>query len=109
MSCSITSDQEIIEALNIKAAMWAHKIMTGKLNNEQCKYEIAQKIDDANDMQNRVRKYLSAGLITDETFKTAAQEQVKRIRQQAKASPASTQTSGGSKDGLWSKNIKRKN
>tara|TARA_R110002153_G_C13150463_1_gene481943 strand:+ start:344 stop:649 length:306 start_codon:yes stop_codon:yes gene_type:complete len=97
MAHTITAEQDIIEALNIKAAMWANRILTRKINNEQCKFEIAQ--------QTRVRKYLNAGLVTEATFKTAAQEQIHRIRQQAKKSLASTQSTSGSKDGLWSKKL----
>ena len=108
MSHSITPEQQIIEDLDIQAATWANKIMTRKISNQQCKFEIAQQIDDINDMQTRVRRYLNAGLVTDATFKTAAQEQIERIKQQAKAKPVATQTTGGSKDGLWSTEIRGK-
>ena len=40
--------------------------------------------------------------IVKEIVKTKAQEQIERIKQQAKAPPAVTQSSTGSKDGLWS-------
>ena len=105
MSHSITPEQQIIENLDMQASTWANKIMTRKISNQQCKFEIAQQIDDINDMQTRVRRYLNAGLVTEATFKTAAQEQIDRIKQQAKAKPVTTQTTGGSKDGLWSKSI----
>tara|TARA_R110002126_G_scaffold26326_1_gene89088 strand:+ start:141 stop:479 length:339 start_codon:yes stop_codon:yes gene_type:complete len=105
MSHSITPEQQIIENLDMQASTWANKIMTRKISNQQCKFEIAQQIDDINDMQTRVRRYLNAGLATEATFKTAAQEQIERIKQQAKAPPAQTQATGGSKDGLWSKSI----
>ena len=102
MSHSITAEQETTEALNMQAAMWANRILTRKINNEQCKAEVRQKVTDVNDMEGRIRKYLNAGLVTDATFKTKAQEQIERIKQQAKAPPAATQSSTGSKDGLWS-------
>ena len=100
MAHTITAEQDTIEALNIKAAMWANRIMTRKINNEQCKFEIAQQTSDIEDMQDRVRKYLNAGLVTEATFKTAAQEQIQRIRQQAKKPLAAAQSTSGSKDGL---------
>ena len=102
MSHSITAEQETNEALNIQAAMWANRILTRKINNEQCKAEVRQKVTDAGDMEGRIRKYINAGLVTEATFKTKAQEQIERIKAQAKASPAVTQSSAGSKDGLWS-------
>ena len=119
MAHTITAEQDIIEALNIKAAMWANRILTNKLSNESCKAEIAKQIGGQNiydpmddritpevqDMQTRVRKYLNAGLVTEATFKTAAQEQIQRIRQQAKKPPAAAQSTSGSKDGLWSKKL----
>ena len=119
MSHNITQKQGIIEDRNLKAAMWANRILTNKLSNELCKAEIAQQIGGQNiydvmddriipevqDMQDRVRKYLNAGLVTEATFKTAAQEQIQRIRQQAKKPLASTQSTSGSKDGLWSKKL----
>ena len=105
MAHTITAEQDIIEALNIKAAMWANRILTRKINNEQCKFEIAQQTNDIEDMQARVRKYLKAGLVTEATFKTAAQQQIQRIRQQAKKPPAAAQSTTGSKDGLWSKKL----
>ena len=119
MAHTITAEQDIIEALNMRASVWANRIMTNKLSNESCKAEIAQQIGGQNiydvmddriipevqDMQDRVRKYLNAGLVTEATFKTAAQEQIQRIRQQAKKPPAATQSTSGSKDGLWSKKL----
>jgi hypothetical protein len=108
MAYNITQEQGVIESLNIQASMWANRIMTRKITNQQCKYEIAQQADDIDDMQTRVRKYLDAGLVTEATFKTPAQEQIDRIKQQAKASPEAAQSSGGSKDGLWSTDIRGK-
>ena len=102
MSHSITAEQETNEALNMQAAMWANKVLTRKINNEQCKSEVRQKVTDTVDMESRIRKYINAGLVTDATFKTKAQEQIERIKQQAKAPPAATQSITGSKDGLWS-------
>jgi hypothetical protein len=108
MAYNITQEQGVIESLNIQASMWANRIMTRKITNQQCKYEIAQQADDIDDMQTRVRKYLDAGLVTEATFKTPAQEQIERIKQQAKAPPAEAQSTTGSKDGLWSTDIKGK-
>jgi hypothetical protein len=105
MTYNITPEQQISHNLDMQASMWAHKIMTRKLSNQQCKFEIAQQADDIEDMQARVRKYLNAGLVTEATFKTPAQEQIERIRQQAKAPPAQAQSTQGSKDGLWSKSV----
>jgi phage shock protein A len=102
MSHSITAEQETNEALNMQAAMWANRILTRKISNEQCKAEVRQKVTDAIDMEGRIRKYLNSGLVTDATFKTKAQQQIERIKAQAKAPPAVTQSSTGSKDGLWS-------
>jgi hypothetical protein len=108
MTYNITPKQQISHNLDMKASVWANRIMTRKLSNQQCKYEIAQQVDDIDDMQARVRKYLDAGLVTEATFKTPAQEQIQRIKQQAKAPPAAAQSSGGSKDGLWSTDIRGK-
>jgi hypothetical protein len=108
MNHNITPEQQLSHNLDMQAAMWANRIMTRKLSNQQCKYEIAQQVDDIDDMQTRVRKYLDAGLVTEATFKTPAQEQIQRIKQQAKAPPAQAQSSGGSKDGLWSTDIRGK-
>ena len=104
MSHNITQEQQASENLDMKAAMWANKIMTRKLTNHQCKFEISQKFgdDEAQDMQGRVRRYLKAGLVTEESFKSEAQQQIERIKQQAKKPPAQI-SAGGSKDGLWSK------
>jgi hypothetical protein len=105
MSYTITAEQEVIESLNLKAAMWANKIMTRKINNEQCKSEVRQQISDVVDMEARIRKYLNSGLVTESTFKNKAQQQIERIKQQAKAPPAQAQSITGSKDGLWSKSL----
>ena len=102
MSHSITAEQHIIAGLDMKASVWANRILTRKISNEQCKAEVRQKVTDAADMEGRIRKYLNAGLVTDATFKTKAQEQIERIKAQAKAPPAATQSATGSKDGLWS-------
>jgi hypothetical protein len=110
MTYNITPEQGITESLNIQAAMWANRILTRKINNEQCKIEIWQAFKDheINDMQDRVRKYLNAGLVTEATFKTPAQEQIERIKQQAKSPPAPVQSTSGSSDGLWSTNVRGK-
>jgi hypothetical protein len=106
MTYNITPEQQISHNLDIQASMWANRIMTRKITNQQCKYEIAQQVNNIDDMQARVRKYLDAGLVTEATFKTPAQEQIDRIKQQAKSPPA--QSNGGSKDGLWSTDIRGK-
>jgi hypothetical protein len=108
MTYNITPEQQISHNLNMQASMWANRIMTRKITNQQCKLEIAQQVSNIGDMQARVRKYLNAGLVTEATFKTPAQEQIQRIKQQAKAPPAAAQSSGGSKDGLWSTDIRGK-
>jgi hypothetical protein len=105
---NITPEQQVFESLDLQASMWAYRVLTRKITNQQCKYEIAQQAADIEDMQTRVRKYLDAGLVTEATFKTPAQEQIQRIKQQAKAPPAQAQSSGGSKDGLWSTDIRGK-
>tara|TARA_R110000764_G_scaffold176955_1_gene263153 strand:- start:2320 stop:2649 length:330 start_codon:yes stop_codon:yes gene_type:complete len=102
MIYNITPEQQISHNLDMQASMWANRIMTRKITNQQCKLEIAEQISNIDDMQTRVRKYLNAGLVTEATFKTPAQEQIQRIKQQAKAPPAATQSTTGSKDGLWS-------
>jgi len=106
MSYNITPEQQLSENLDQKASTWAYRVMTLKLTNDQCKFEIAQQIEDTEDMQDRVRKYLKAGLITEETFKTPAQKQMERIKQQAKAPPEAAQSITGSKDGLWTRSVR---
>jgi hypothetical protein len=108
MTYNITPEQQISHNLDMQASMWANRIMTRKITNQQCKLEIAEQVSNIGDMQARVRKYLNAGLVTEATFKTPAQEQIQRIKQQAKAPPAAAQSSGGSKDGLWSTDIRGK-
>jgi hypothetical protein len=105
MTYNITPEQQISHNLDMQASMWANRIMTRKITNQQCKYEIAQQVNNIDDMQSRVRKYLDAGLVTEATFKTPAQEQIDRIKQQAKAPLAAKQLTTGSKDGLWSTDI----
>jgi hypothetical protein len=108
MTYNITPTEDLIERLNIHAVMWANRILTKKISNEQCKSEVRHKFNNAKDMEDRIRKYLNAGLVTEATFKTPAQEQIQRIKQQAKAPPAAAQSTTGSKDGLWSTDIKGK-
>lgn len=106
MTHNITPEQQVFENLNLQASMWANKIMTRKMTNAQCKFEIAQQVEDIEDMQARVRKYLKAGLVTEEAYaKTPAQKQIDRIKQQAKAPPEAAQSTSGSSDGLWSKSV----
>jgi hypothetical protein len=102
MTYNITPEQQISHNLDMQASMWANRIMTRKITNQQCKLEIAEQVSNIGDMQTRVRKYLNAGLVTEATFKTPAQEQIQRIKQQAKKPPSAI-SAGGSKDGLWSK------
>ena len=66
MSYNITPEQDIIEGRNLKASMWANQIMTKKISNSQCKFQIAQSVDFEmiTDMEGRVRRYLNAGLVT---------------------------------------------
>ena len=104
MSHSITAEQHIIAGLDMQASVWANKIMTFKITKKLCQAEVAKifDINEAKDMEARIVKYVRAGLVTEATFKTKAQEQIERIKQQAKAPPAATQSITGSKDGLWS-------
>jgi hypothetical protein len=108
MTYNITPEQQISHNLDMQASMWANRIMTRKITNQQCKYEIAQQVNNIDDMQARVRKYLDAGLVSEATFKTPAQEQIDRIKKQAKAPPAAAKSTTGSKDGLWSKSVRGK-
>jgi hypothetical protein len=108
MTYNITPEQQISHNLDMQASMRANRIMTRKITNQQCKLEIAGQVSNIGDMQARVRKYLNAGLVTEATFKTPAQEQIQRIKQQAKAPLAATQSTTGSKDGLWSTDIRGK-
>ena len=66
MKHNIPKEQEAEEDKNIKAAMWANQIMTKKISNSQCKFQIAQSVDFEmiTDMEGRVRRYLNAGLVT---------------------------------------------
>jgi hypothetical protein len=121
-SYNITPEQQISHNLDMKASMWANKIMTRKLTKEECKFEVAKQIGGQNiydpmdhriipeveDMQARITRYVKAGLVTEATFKTPAQEQIQRIKQQAKAPPSQAKSTGGSKDGLWSTDIRGK-
>jgi hypothetical protein len=110
MTYNITPAQGITESLNIQAAMWANRIMTRKLSKELCRAEVTKLFDinNAKDMESRITRYVKAGLVTEATFKTPAQEQIERIKQQAKMPPTATQSTSGSKDGLWSTNVRGK-
>jgi hypothetical protein len=122
MTYNITPEQQIFHNLDMQASMWANRIMTRKITKEECKFEVAKKIGGQNiydvrddrvipevqDMQARIARYVNAGLVTAATFKTPAQEQIDRIKQQAKAPPSAVQSIGGSKDGLWSTDIRGK-
>ena len=85
--------------------MWAYRVITRKLTNAQCKFEIAQQVEDIEDMQTRVRRYLKAGLVTEETYAKKLDSQLYRLKQRAKAAPEATQSMSGSSDGLWSKSL----
>ena len=109
MTHNITLEQGVIESLNLQASMWANKIMTRKLSNQQCKFEISQQVDDVDDMQTRVRKYLNAGLVTNETYAPKIDNSLARLRETVKSKPIEhKQHAGGSKDGLWSTEMRRK-
>lgn len=108
MTHNITPSQGIIESRNIQAAMWANRIMNKKINNAKCKYEIAQSTssDLVEDMEQRVRLYLKAGLVTAESFLQPLGSKLDRLRQSVKNKPIENKTySGGSNDGLWSKKL----
>jgi hypothetical protein len=110
MTYNITPEQQISHNLDMQASAWANRIMTRKITNQQCKLEVAQQLPekDFGDMLTRISKYLNAGLVTEATFKTPAQEQIERIKQQAKTPPAQAQSTTGSSDGLWSTNVRGK-
>ena len=106
MSHNITPAQGIIEARNIQAAMWANRIMTKKINNSTCKQEIAQSTsgDLVEDMMQRVRLYLKAGLVTAQTYSKPIDGRLAKLRESVKSKTIEyKEYSGGSKDGLWSK------
>ena len=108
MTHNITPAQGIIEARNIQAAMWANRIMTKKINNSTCKYEIAQSTsgDLVEDMEQRVRLYLKAGLVTAQTYLVVIDSKLERLRESVKAKPIEhKKVNGGSNDGLWSKKL----
>tara|TARA_R110000787_G_scaffold282485_1_gene394375 strand:- start:254 stop:595 length:342 start_codon:yes stop_codon:yes gene_type:complete len=106
MTHNITPAQGIIEGRNIQAAMWANRIMTKKISNSTCKYEIAQSTtsDLIEDMEQRVRRYLKAGLVTADTYAPKLDNKLAKLREAARNKPIEHKTTvGGSKDGLWSK------
>ena len=108
MSHNITPKQGIIEAKNIKAAIWANRIMTKKINNSTCKLEIAQgtSSDLVEDMEQRVRLYLKAGLVTAQTHSEVIDSTLAGLKKAARSKPIEkTEFAGGSNDGLWSKKL----
>lgn len=108
MTHNITPQQAVEEAKNLKAAMWANRIMTRKINNSMCKHEIAQSTtsDLIEDMEQRVRKYLKAGLVTAEAFINPIDSELERLRAAARAKPIfKSEKVTGSTDGLWSKKL----
>ena len=108
MSHNITPAQGIIESRNIQAAMWANRIMTKKINNSTCKQEIAQSTsgDLIEDMEQRVRLYLKAGLVTAQAFSAPIDSKLERLRESVKSKTIEhKQVIGGSSDGLWSKKL----
>jgi len=122
MTHNITPQQQLSENLDQKASTWAYRVMTRKLTNKQCKIEIARQfgsewVQDAEevqstpeiqDMQARVRRYLKAGLVTEETYAKKLDSQLYRLKQRAKAAPEPTQSTSGSSDGLWTRNVRGK-
>jgi hypothetical protein len=110
MTYNITPEQQISHNLDMQASAWANRIMTRKLSKELCRVEVAKLFDmnNSKDMEIRITRYVKAGLITEATFKTPAQDQIERIKQQAKTPPAQAQSTSGSKDGLWSTNVRGK-
>lgn len=108
MTHNITPQQQLTENLDIKAAMWANRIMTRKISNQQCKQEIWQEFADheTRDIEDRVRKYLNKGLITSEHYEPKIDESLNRIRQ-AVNKPTKTYTNG-SEDGLWSTEVSKR-
>ena len=106
MSHNIAPAQGIVEARNIKAAMWANRIMTKKINNSTCKQEIAQSTsgDLVEDMEQRVRSYLKVGLVTSQAYSKPIDGRLARLRESVKSKTIEhKEYSGGSADGLWSK------
>jgi len=63
MTHNITPEQQVEENKNLAAARWAWKIMTKQLRNAQAKAEIFQSEYDQFDMEDRVRRYIKAGLV----------------------------------------------
>jgi len=109
MTHNITQEQDIIEGRNLKAAMWANRIMTNKINNSTCKHEIAQSTtsDLIADMEQRVRRYLKAGLVTADAYLKLIDSKLERLRQSVRNKPIEHKTyEGGSSDGLWSRNTR---
>tara|TARA_R110000822_G_scaffold95084_1_gene217664 strand:- start:361 stop:681 length:321 start_codon:yes stop_codon:yes gene_type:complete len=106
MSHNITPEQQLFENLDLQASMWANRIMTKKISNQQCKQEIWQAFADGEikDMEGRVRRYLKAGLVTTETYAPKLDNKLAKLREAARNKPIEHKaTVGGSKDGLWSK------
>ena len=82
--------------------------MTKKINNSTCKLEIAQSTssDLVEDMEQRVRLYLKAGLVTSQTYLKGIDSKLEGLRKAARSKPIKkTEFTGGSNDGLWSKKL----
>ena len=106
MTHNITPEQDIIEDKNKKASTWATQIMLKKMNNATCKHQITQSTppDEISDMQDRVRRYLKAGLVTADTYAPRLDNKLAKLREAARNKPIEHKAhTGGSKDGLWSR------
>jgi hypothetical protein len=65
-------------------------------------------IKEACKQKKKSKLVINRKVIAQPVIKTPAQEQIDRIKQQAKAPPSAAQSIGGSKDGLWSTDIRGK-
>ena len=111
MNYNITPEQGVIESLNLQASMWANRIMTRKITKVECREEVSKlyAIDKANDMESRITRYVNAGLVTNETYAPKIDNSLARLREAAKSKPIEHKAhNGGSKDGLWSTEIRGK-
>ncbi len=106
MAYNITKEQDIIEGRNLKAAMWANRIMKSNTSEVVWVRELANRTtsDLIKDMEQRVRLYLKAGLVTAEAYLKPLDSKLERLRQSVRNKPIEHKAiTGGSKDGLWSK------
>ena len=106
MTYNITPEQDIIEGRNLKAAMWANRIMKSNTKETVWIQELTKRTssDLIKDMEQRVRRYLKAGLVTAEAYLKPIDSKLERLRQSVRNKPIEHKTyEGGSSDGLWSK------